>query len=135
MADRTSPLAPLDPFPERVGTTYEMKVAPNTTGQEGPARFYEGIASDTDVPNDFVEGLHDGYDVGSRPNHNKNVFEKPADQVTRERAHVGSAAWVEGPDYLGKFAGGTSNEAERKFIADDVGDSRKMRRNAAVVTD
>jgi hypothetical protein len=100
MADSTSPFAPTDRFPERVTNVVEAKMAPNVTGQVGPDRFQEGIGTDTDVPNDFVEGLRDGYDTAG-PNRNKNVFEKPAEQTMQERAHVGSAAWVEGPDQLG----------------------------------
>lgn len=135
MADQVSPLAPLDPFPERVGTVYEAKTAPNTPGGRGPMRFEEGIASDTDVPNDFVKGIQDGYIPGPRPNMNRNVFEKPADETMRERAHVGSASWVEAPDYLSAFAGGTGPEAEVAFIAVQRSGGKYHRQDAAVVRD
>lgn len=138
MADMTSPLAPVDTGPEKIGNVYEAKMAPNVAGGRGPMYFEEGIATDTDVPNDFVLGMRQGYETASRPNHNMNVFEKPASETMRERAHVGSAAWVEAPDYLGAFAGGTSNEAERKFVAVNRGSGlgqKWHRQDAAVVTD
>jgi hypothetical protein len=77
--ERQSPLAPLDPFPERVTNVFEAKVAPNAPGGRGPMRFEEGIATDTDVPDDFVLGVRQGYETGPRPNMNKNVFEKTPD--------------------------------------------------------
>ena len=133
--DMTSPFAPLDPFPERVTNVIEAKIAPNMPGGHGPDRFQEGIASDTDVPNDFTLGVRQGYETGARPNHNLNVFEKYPDETMRERAHVGSASWVEGPDYLGAFAGGTSNEAERCYIAVQRSGGHYMRPSKAVVND
>jgi hypothetical protein len=101
-------------------------------------RFEEGVATDTDVPNDFVLGIRQGYEQGPRPNMNQNVFEKPPEETMRDRAHVGSAAWVEAPEYLGAFAGGTSNEAERKFVAVTRGTGlgqKYHRGDAAVVRD
>lgn len=133
--DRTSPLAPLDPFPERVTNQYEVKVAPNVSGQTGPLRFEEGLATDTDLPNEFVVGIRSGYETGARPNQNKNVFEKMPDETLRERAHAGSAAWVEAPTYLSGFAGGTGSEAERKYVEVDRSGGRYERRNAATVQD
>jgi hypothetical protein len=138
MADMSSPLAPGDRFPERVSNVWEAKMAPNAPGGRGPMHFEEGIATDTDVPNDFVLGMRQGYETGPRPNMNKNVFEKLPAETTQERAHVGSASWVEAPDYLGAFAGGTSNEAERKFIQVNRGaglGQKWHRQDAAVVTD
>jgi len=138
MPDMTSPLAPTDPFPERVTNVWEAKMAPNAPGGRGPMRFEEGIATDTDVPNDFVLGLRQGYETSGRPNHNANVFEKPPGETMRERAHVGSASWVEAPDYLGAFSGGASNEAERAFVAVNRGaglGQRYHRQDAAVIND
>jgi hypothetical protein len=45
-----------------------------------------------------------------RPNHNANVYEKFPEETMAERAHVGSAAWVEAPTYLGEFAHGSFND-------------------------
>ena len=49
-------LAPNPGFPERVGNTYETKVGQNNV-RRGPLRFEEGVATDTDVPNDFAKGV------------------------------------------------------------------------------
>jgi hypothetical protein len=138
MADMSSPLAPGDNFPERVTNVFEAKMAPNAPGGRGPMHFEEGIATDTDVPNDFILGIRQGYETGPRPNMNMNVFEKPAADTTRERAHVGSASWVEAPEYLGAFSGGASNEAERAFIQVSRGaglGQKYHRQDAAVVRD
>ena len=56
-------IAPTPGFPEKVGATYERKFSPATPGLRGPLRFEEGIATDTDVPNDFQVGLDQGYDT------------------------------------------------------------------------
>lgn len=104
-----SDIAPAPSFPERAPYVYERKFSPAQPGLRGPLRYEEGIATDTDVPDDFMEGMADGYVTPPGfPNHNRNVYEKPAAQTTAERAHVGSAAWVEAPEFLGAFASGTS---------------------------
>jgi hypothetical protein len=132
--DAVSPLAPLDVFPERVTNVFEEKAGENLA-RRGPMRFEEGLATDSDVPNDFVRGMMDGYETGARPNQNKNVFEQWPEETMKARAHVGSAAWVEAPTYLGEFAGGSSSEAERRFIEVDRSGGRYERRNAAQVQD
>ena len=115
----SSPLAPSQTFPEKFKPVYEVKQGANTQ-RRGPLRFEEGLGTDTDLPNEFMNGIRQGYETApGRNNHNMNVFEKYPDETMRERYHVGSASWVEGPDYLGQFAGGASQEAERKFIEVD----------------
>ena len=141
MANEVSPIAPTGQFPERPGTVYERKVAPSRTGVTGPLRFEENLASDTDIPNEFTKGVMQGYETGSRPNHNKNVYEKWPEETMRERAHVGSAAWVEAPTYLGEFSHGADSVlAERKFEQIDRGapnpsGRRYERHNPAEVMD
>lgn len=131
-----SPLAPQDPYPERVSNVYETKVAPNRPGQVGPLRFEEGLGTDTDIPNEFVHGIMQGYVTApGRPNHNANVYEKYPDETMRERVHVGSSSWVEAPTYLGAFAAGTTAEAEVKYIEVTRDGTRQERRNAAEVLD
>lgn len=104
-------LAPVPHLPERVGTVYEAKIAPSIPGNHGPLRFEEGIGTDTDVPNEFTKGAMQGYITApGRPNHNANVFEKSPQETMQERAHVGSAAWVESPQYLGEFAHGANTD-------------------------
>lgn len=112
-----SPLAPSPSFPERVPTYYEVKQGPNQSGQQGPARFYEGLSTDTDLPNEFRNGAMQGYETAAgRPNHNKNVYEKFPEETMRERAHVGSASWTEAPTYLAEFSHGTDTVlAERAY--------------------
>lgn len=134
VGSRTSPLSPLDPFPERVTNIFEAKDAANPT-RRGPMRFEEGIASDTDVPNDFIVGVRSGYETGSRPNQNKVVWEKPPAETMKERAHVGSAAWVEAPDYLQAFAEGSGPAGERAFIQVTRDGGKQHRQDAAVVRD
>jgi hypothetical protein len=86
-------------------------MAPSVPGGRGPLRFEEGLATDTDVPNDFQLGVSQGYITApGRPNHNANVWEKSPAETMKERAHVGSAAWVEAPTFLGEFAHASFND-------------------------
>lgn len=127
----TSPLAPDPRFPESADRSYEQRTVSNTA-RKGRLRFQEGICTDTDVPNEFTHGVMQGYVTPpGRPNHNANVFEQSAEETTRQRAHVGSAAWPEAPAFLSAFAGGASNEAERRFIRDDRSGGRYERPNYA----
>lgn len=87
--------------------------------------YEEGLGWDTDVPNEFLLGVrqaygeadagksqvpgHFGPDKPPRPNQNLNVFEKPVKETMRERAHVGSASWVEAPAQLGAFVRGAGD--------------------------
>jgi hypothetical protein len=135
-SSNVSPIAPTAVPPAQQSTTYERKMAPDMPGGRGPLRFEEGLATDTDLPMEFVNGAHQGYATApGRPNHNVNVYEKGPDETMRERVHVGSASWVEAPTYLGAFAGGTSAEAERKYIQVDRSGGKYVRRNASQVTD
>ena len=98
MQENTSPLAPAPGAPEVVSSFYERKDGMNAA-RRGPLRFEEGIATDTDVPNDFVLGVRQGtMPAPGRPNHNANVYEKYPDETMRERAHLGSAVVGGGPD-------------------------------------
>lgn len=130
-------LAPAPQFPERPGTVYERKVGTTNPARRGPLRFEEGVGTDTDVPTDFNVGVLQGYVTpAGRPNHNQNVFEKPAAETMKERAHVGSAAWVESNDYLSEFAHGSfSDAAEVKFEQVQRNGARQQRTSPAVVND
>ncbi len=105
--------APQNPFPEKGTNVFERKVGPSITGNKGPLRFEEGVATDTDVPNDFARGAYaDTAPSPDRPNSayaRPETFYKHADETTRERAHVGSASWVEAPEVLGDFVQGASS--------------------------
>ena len=90
-------LAPAPQFPERVPSMYERKVGTNEA-RRGPLRFEEGVESDTDIPNEFARGAFAPDPV--------IVHRKWPEETMRERAHVGSASWIEAPTFLGAFAAG-----------------------------
>jgi hypothetical protein len=122
-------ISPAPRFPERAPQIYERKGADNVT-RRGPLRFEEGIATDTDVPNDFAKGMMSGSATApGRPNRNAPVWQKPAAETLSERAHVGSASWVEAPTYLGEFAHGTMNDysaAQIETVARSGGRTQRM---------
>jgi len=129
-------LAPTPQFPERVPYTYERKQAPSVPANRGPLRFEEGVATDTDVPNDFAKGVMQGLQTPpGRPNHNANVFEKYPEETMRQRAHVGSAAWVEAPEMLGDFAHGAFSGTDHYEYEQVDRTNRPHRLNPAVVLD
>lgn len=136
-------IAPAPQFPERAPTIFERKVSPAAPGQSGPLRFQEGLGTDTDIPREFSKGAMQGYVTPpGRPNHNENVFEKLPAETMAERAHVGSAAWVEAPSFLGEFAHGSYSDFSRVTIeqvdregGEGVMGTRFERRNPASVMD
>ena len=130
-------IAPDPKFPERTGTVYDRKMSAALPGQRGPLRFEEGIATDTDVPNDFQKGMMQGYvPAPGRPNRNQNVFEKLPEETMRERAHVGSASWVEAPDHLSEFAaGGFADHGDNRIEREFRSGGPQRASNPAVVTD
>jgi hypothetical protein len=130
-------IAPSPKFPESAGNMYDRKMAGATPGQRGPLRFEEGIATDTDVPAQFTVGAMQGYEpAAGRPNRNKAVHTKTAEETMRERAHVGSAAWVEAPNNLTEFsAGGFADHGDNKFEREFRSGSRQAALNPAVVED
>ena len=129
-------LAPEPQFPERAPQAYEVKGAGNAE-RRGPLRFEEGIATDTDVPTDFQKGIMSGFAAApGRPNRNAPVWQKPAAETLSERAHVGSASWIEAPTFLGEFAHGSfSNNAEQVIETKVVSGGRTQRLNPTVVND
>lgn len=130
-------IAPAPQFPERAPQMYDRKFSPGIPGETGPLRFQEGVTTDSDVPNDFVKGAMQGYiSAPGRPNHNANVFEKYPEETMRERAHVGSCAWIEAPTFLGEFAQGafTDHGVIRYEEVFRTG-GRYQRLNPTVVTD
>lgn len=129
-------ISPVPNFPERSPQIYERKMTDNME-RRGPLRFEEGIATDTDVPNDFQVGVQNGFAAApGRPNRNAPVWQKPAAETMAERAHVGSAAWIEAPTFLGEFAHGSfTNYAEQTFEEKYVSGGRTQRLNPTVVQD
>jgi hypothetical protein len=124
-------------FPEAQQTMFERSMAPSIPGNRGPLRFEEGIATDTDVPQSFTEGAMHGYmPAPGRPNRNANVFEKLPEETMRERAHVGSAAWVEAPQSLNDFAAGAfADHGDNRFEEVFLSGARQAALNPAVVQD
>jgi hypothetical protein len=131
-------IAPTNIYPENSGNVYERKMAPDAVGGRGPMRFEEGLGTDTDLPSEFVNGVMQGYiTAAGSTNHNKNVYEKWPDETMRERAHVGSASWVEAPTYLSEFSQGTQSGNPGFYVYQHVERSggRYERRAPSVVTD
>jgi len=131
-------IAPAPRFDENGANFYERQIAPNIPGNRGPLRFEEGIATDTDVPQDFIRGMTEGaIPAPGNPNHvNSDTLFKHAADTMRERAHVGSAAWIDAPTFLGEFAhGAMDNSAEQVYEQVDRSGRRYGRRAPAVVTD
>lgn len=130
-------IAPDPKFPERPGTTYDRKFASATPGQRGPLRFEEGIATDTDVPQEFTRGAMQGYMPSpGRPNRNAAVHTKTAEETMRERAHVGSAAWVEAPASLNDFASGAfADHGDNRFEQVVRSGAHQNAANPSVVND
>lgn len=130
-------IAPAPQYPEKTPTVYERKVAETLPMTRGPQRFQEGVATDTDVPNDFQVGVNQGIMTPpGRPNHNQNVYEKWPEETMKQRAHVGSAAWVSAPQFLGEFAHGSFTDYGEVRYEMDVRDGGNQRRmNPAIVLD
>jgi hypothetical protein len=130
-------IAPNPNFPEKTGATYDRKFAAATPGMRGPLRFEEGVATDTDVPQEFSKGAMQGYvPAAGRPNRNAVVHTKTAEETMRERAHVGSAAWVEAPAYLGEFSsGGFADHGDNRFERVFRSGAHQQPANPAVVQD
>jgi len=130
-------IAPDPKFPEKVGAIYDRKMAGAVPGQRGPLRFEEGIATDTDVPAQFTNGAMQGYmPAAGRANRNAPVWQKTAEETMRERAHVGSAAWVEAPQNLTDFAaGGFADHGDNRFEEVIRNGARQSAMNPAVVQD
>lgn len=130
-------IGPAPQFPERAPQMYDRKFSPAAPGQEGPLRFQEGVATDSDVPTEFTKGAMQGYIAApGRPNRNANVFEKYPEETMKERAHVGSAAWIEAPTMLGDFAQGAfTDHGEIRFEEVIRSGGRYQRIAPTVVTD
>jgi len=111
-------VAPNPMFPETGMTNFERTLAPSIPGNRGPLRFEEGVATDTDGPMDFGIGAYeDTAPSPLRQNHNNpEMFYKYPEETMRERAHVGSATWIEAPAMLGDFMQGSmSGEGMPQF--------------------
>lgn len=131
-------IAPVPMFPEKSPTMFERGFAPSIPMNKGPLRFEEGVASDTDVPYDFSRGAYgDTAPSPLRQNHtNPEMFFKYAEETMRERAHVGSASWIEAPEVLGEFVQGSmAGNYQPQFEYSYNTGAHMNRPNATVVFD
>jgi hypothetical protein len=122
--------APLSYRPE---SGYETAVALNLT-RRGPLRFEEGVATDTDIPNDFGLGAY-GDTQGDNRGRPYTVRKDPVETM-RERAHVGSATWIEAPTMLQDFVIGASvGQTPAQFEMELGSERRLIRQSPATVMD
>lgn len=130
-------IAPAPQFPEVTPTMYERRMSPAIPGQAGPLRFQEGLGTDVDLPNNFAVGVAQGYmPAPGRPNRNAKVDTKWPQETMSERAHVGSAAWVEAPTFLGEFAHGAfTGDMNVKYEEVFRNGGHQFRPNPVTVTD
>ena len=71
-----------------------------------------------------------------RPNRNAAVHTKTAEETMRERAHVGSAAWVEAPASLNDFASGAfADHGDNRFEQVVRSGAHQNAANPSVVND
>lgn len=128
-------ISPAPRFPERSPQMFERDFAPSIPGNKGPLRFEEGIATDTDVPNDFARGAYfDTSPAPGRQNHNNpEMFYKHANETMRERAHVGSASWIEAPEVLSEFVQGSVAGDSQPYFEHEFNSGGRMARPAPTV--
>ena len=130
-------IAPVSQFPERTPVNYERNMVSGAPSGPGPLYFEEGIGTDTDVPQNFQLGAMQGYMTApGRSNHNANVYIKSPQETMSQRAHVGSASWVEAPTMLQDFAVGSfSDFSEIRYEEVYRSGGRMARPSPAVVND
>ena len=134
------PIAPGNPFPERGRDEiyYERTAGSESRFGNADVPFYEGIARDTDVPRDFAQGAYgDGAPShATKAYQSPQTFVKPAAQTMQERAHVGSAAWIEAPSVLSEFAEGAgAGFGMPEFVIMNNPGVTMRRQNAAKISD
>lgn len=124
-------ISPAPPTPERSPNVWEGKYALGQPGQAGPLRFEEGLGTDPDVPRDFVLGASQGSaTLPGRPNVNAPVFVKSAQETMQERAHAGSAAWVDAPTFLKEFMTGSFTDYSQTQFEEVVRNGARQERPA-----
>jgi len=122
-------IAPLPPLGEKFrGAQYEQDVAQNNR-RRGPLRFEEGVATDTDIPNDFRLGAY-----GDCSNPQPVTCRKDPATTQRERVHMGSSTWIEAPTLLSEFVQG-AHMFGTGFSRVGGSEARIHRPNRAVVND
>lgn len=97
--------APVPQYPEKPRHAYLHTFGENRA-RRGALRFQEGVETDMDIPSNFVEGVTAGNMVNL-------THRKWPEETLRERAHVGSASWIEAPSMLDHFVVGSGEEPQR----------------------
>ena len=131
-------LSPNPQYPEKGSYVYDIEGASNRAGNRGPLRFEEGLATDTDLPDSFRQGmLEPMIPAPGRLGHvNPDIQYKWPEETMRQRAHVGSAAWIDAPSMLGEFAHGSfTDQAEVRYEQVARSGGRQQRRAPTMVTD
>jgi hypothetical protein len=102
--------------------------------RRGPLRFEEGVATDTDIPNEFGRGAYaDG--AGDHRGRSFTIRKDPV-ETTRERAHVGSATWIEAPTMLSDFVyGAQAGQGMPEFELEYGSEQRLVRISPTTVID
>lgn len=114
-------------------TGYEVAYAQNMT-RRGPLRFEEGVATDTDIPFEFGRGAYGDTEGDGRGRQTMAGMIKTPMETLREKAHVGSASWIEAPMELSEFVQGAMSD--HPYYERVVGSERRiLRYNATVVND
>jgi hypothetical protein len=112
---------------------FERAIAVNNV-RRGPLRFEEGVATDTDIPNEFGRGAYG--DTAGGPDGRPFLNVKGPDETMRERAHVGSSTWIEAPTMLSDFVIGASvGQGPSQFEMELGSERRLIRLNPAMVND
>lgn len=125
------PIAPAPQNPERSPTVFERKFGESIPGNQGPQLFQEGLASDPDIPGDFMTGIQQGeLTAPGRPNRNVPVFVKSPAETMKQRAHAGSASWVEAPTFLREFVQGSFTTSASPEFELEMGTEHRIHRPA-----
>jgi hypothetical protein len=112
---------------------FEHVVAVNNV-RRGPLRFEEGVATDTDIPNEFGRGAYG--DTGGDGRGRPFTTVKDPNETMRERAHVGSSTWIEAPTMLNDFVIGASiGQGPSQFEMELGSERRLIRPSPAQVMD
>ena len=114
-------------------TGYEYAYAENLT-RRGPLRFEEGVATDTDIPFEFGRGAYRDTEGDGRGRQTMAGMIKTPMETLREKAHVGSATWIEAPMELSEFVQGAMAD-HPTFERVAGSETRILRFNATVVND
>lgn len=102
-------IAPSNIPPEKFRTSVFQTVTPSQPSpKKGPLRFEEGTENAPFIQSDFQRGRvadTQGLDANKSMQGVETVYKRAPDTL-RERAHLGSASWVEAPAVLSEFKDG-----------------------------